>query len=122
MSKSITVDGVEYVRADSVSKSADAKSLKGLRYCIVRTYSAGVFAGYVKGIGAERTVFNARRLWSWAGAASLSQLAVDGTIKPEGCKFPTEVAEVELTGVIEVIPCTEKARQSIASVEIWEMK
>ena len=31
-----------------------------------------------------------------------------------------EVTEVTLTEAIEIIPCTEQARQSIAEVEVWE--
>mgnify|MGYP006355232579 FL=1 len=40
---------------------------------IVRTYSAGVFFGeVVKRTGKEVVMRNARRLWYWSGAASLS--------------------------------------------------
>ena len=120
--KSIVVDGVEYVPKDSVVHTP-AKKLKGKPYCIVRTYSAGVFAGYVSGRnGKEAVVLNARRLWYWKGAASLSQLAVDGVSAPDECKFPCEVDKVELTEVIEVIECTEKAKKSIAEVPIWDVK
>ena len=48
-------------------------------YKIVRTYSAGVFAGEVESIDGKTVVIkNARRLWYWKGAASLSELAVRG--------------------------------------------
>lgn len=58
-------------------------SEKKRKYVIVRTYSAGVFAGNLKSRnGKEVVLTNARRLWYWAGAASLSQLAVNGTSKP----------------------------------------
>jgi hypothetical protein len=91
------------------------------KYCIVRTYSAGVFAGTIKERnGRECILTNARRLWYWKGAASLSQLATDGTSNPQGCKFPTPVDEVMLTEVIEIIPITEKAAASIASVPVWQ--
>ncbi len=120
--KEITIDGTVYVPKDSIVVSRKAKSLKGLLYVIVRTYSAGVFAGYLKSRkGQEVELVNARRLWQWAGAASLSQMAVDGTSNPSGCKFPTEVPSIELTQAIEVIPCSEKARLSIASVEVWKV-
>ncbi len=91
------------------------------RYCMVRTYSAGVFAGTVKELHGEEIVLNdARRIWYWDGAASLSQLATKGTSKPKRCKFPVAVAEVFLRGVIEIIPITDEARASIASVPVWE--
>lgn len=117
--KTVTIDGIEYIPVEDYQP---AKDLKGMKYCIVRTYSAGVFAGYVeKRKGKEATLRNARRLWKWAGAASLSQLAMEGVKTPEECKFPCEVDTVELTEVIEVLSCTKKAKESINSVEIWQM-
>lgn len=90
------------------------------KYCMVRTYSAGVFAGLVESLnGKEATLKDARRIWYWSGAATLSQLATDGTSNPKGCKFPVAVAEVYLPEVVEVIPITHKARLSIASVPVW---
>lgn len=118
--KTIKIDEVEYVRADEIS-SPKAEKLDGMEYCIVRTYSAGVFAGYVKEReGQEATVLHARRLWYWDGAASLSQLAMEGVSKPENCKFPVEVDEVILTNVVEIIKATEKAKESIDGVEVWK--
>jgi len=91
------------------------------RYCMVRTYSAGVFAGTVANRdGKEVLLTDARRIWYWDGAASLSQLAIDGTSKPENCKFPAAVASVLLTEAIEIIPITDQARDSIASVKPWK--
>ena len=91
-------------------------------YVIVRTYSAGVFAGYLENRkGKEVKLSNARRLWYWDGAASLSQLAVDGVSKPKNCKFPIEVPIVELMEAIEILPVSEKAKNAIASVKTWEM-
>lgn len=89
-------------------------------YCVVRTYSAGVFAGTLKARnGREALVTDARRLWYWDGAASLSQLANEGTSKPGNCKFPDAVEQVLLTEAIEILPCTETARRSIEEVQVW---
>jgi hypothetical protein len=89
-------------------------------YKIVRTYSAGVFAGnLVSRNGKEVVVENARRLWYWAGAASLSQLAVSGTSKPKDCKFPVEVPRIELTEAIEILDVTPEAEASIKAVPVW---
>ena len=118
MEKEITINGTAYVPKSETQK---AESLEGMPYVIVRTYSAGVFAGYLaKRKGKEATMKNARRLWYWDGAASLSQLAVDGVSEPENCKFPCEVPTIELTEVIEVLEVSEKAKLSINSVKIWE--
>lgn len=91
------------------------------KFCIVRTYSAGVFAGELASLeGKTGIVKNARRIWYWDGAASLSQLAIEGTSNPINCKFPCEVNEVLLTEIIEVIQCTDKAIASIKGVPVWK--
>jgi hypothetical protein len=109
----LVVDGQEYVPVNNNVVSEN--------YYIVRTYSAGVFAGeIVKRDGQEVLMKNARRLWYWDGAASLSQLAMEGVKKPENCKFPCELPELILTQAIELIPCTEKAIKSIKGVKVWE--
>jgi len=92
-----------------------------MKYVIVRTYSAGVFAGYLESrTGREVVLLSARRLWRWSGAASLSQLAMEGTKNPEDCKFPCEVIRVELLEAIEILDVTSTAEQSIKSVPIWK--
>lgn len=98
------------------------KSKKGVgKYVIVRTYSAGVFAGNLESrTGQEVVVRNARRLWYWDGAASLSQLAMEGTQKPENCKFPCEVDRVELLQAIEILDVTPQAEKSIKAVPVWK--
>lgn len=92
-----------------------------LEYVIVRTYSAGVFAGYLVSRDRKEVVLkDARRIWYWAGAASLSQLAVDGTSKPDDCKFPCKVPSVTLLEAIEILTVSEKAKDSIESVKVWK--
>ena len=122
MEKEITIDGIKYIPKSSVKTSTPAKTYKGLKYVIVRTYSAGVFAGYLKSRkGKEGIMLNSRRLWYWKGAASLSQLSVDGVSKPDECKFPCEIeGEHELTEIVEIIPCSKKAQESINNAEIWK--
>lgn len=88
---------------------------------IIRTEKAGVFFAEVKSRkGQEAVLANCRRLWYWNGAASLSQLAVDGVSKPNDCKFTVTVPEMEVFGVIEIIPASDKAIQSINSVPVWK--
>jgi hypothetical protein len=91
------------------------------KICMVRTNSAGVFAGELATQnGKECLLKNARRIWYWAGAASLSQLAMEGTKSPKECKFPCAVGEVFLTEVIEIIPMSQRAIESIATVPEWK--
>ena len=94
---------------------------KKQKYQIVRTYSAGVFAGYiVSRKGQEVVMTNARRLWYWDGASSLSQLAMEGVKRPQNCKFPCEVERVELLQAIEVLDVTPEAEASIKGVPVWK--
>lgn len=87
---------------------------------IVRADRAGVFYGEIKERnGSEITMTNVRRLWYWDGAASLSELATNGTKKPENCKFTVIVPEMTILGVIEIIPCSDKAADSIEGVPEW---
>jgi hypothetical protein len=119
--KIITLDGVEYVRRDSIENNIPAEKYKGMKYCIVRTYSAGVFAGYVKERnGKEGIIIDSRQLWYWDGACGLSQLAVDGTKCPDNCKFTKIVPVRELTEIIEILECSIKAQKSINEVKVWE--
>lgn len=113
------IDGIEYVRKDSITQQA--VSTDGLPYVIVRSHSAGVFAGYLKQKKEANVILlNARRLWYWKGAASLSQLSQEGVKCPDECMFPCEVPSVELDGVCEVLPVSEEAKKSIASVNVWK--
>lgn len=92
------------------------------KWVIVRTYSAGVFAGKFKSKkGMEVVLTDARRLWYWSGAASLSQLSVEGVKNPTACKFPCAVPEVTLTQAIEILPLSPAAKQSIDLVQEWKM-
>lgn len=87
---------------------------------IIRGDRSGVFFGTLKEKdGREVKLTNCRRLWYWSGAASLSQLAVDGVSNPDGCKFTVTVSEIAILDAIEVIPCTEKAINSIESTREW---
>ena len=70
--------------------------------------------------GSEVTLHNARRIWYWDGAATLSQLAKDGTKNPENCKFTVYVDSITILDAVEIIPCTDKAIKSIEGVEEWK--
>jgi hypothetical protein len=108
--KEIIIDGVAYVPKNEYAK---AEEFKGMKYCIVRTYSAGVFAGFVQEFeGKQVTIRDVRRIWYWSGANSLSQLAKDGTCEPDNCKFAVAVDKIIVTEAIEIIECTEKAKNS----------
>ena len=91
------------------------------KYCIVRGKGFGVFAGTVEAVEGNRVLLkDARRLWYWDGAASLSQLAMEGVKAPGNCKFTVPVESVLLLDVIEIIPATEQARAVIDGVKVWK--
>lgn len=88
---------------------------------IIRGDRSGVFFGtLVKKEGREVTLEKCRRLWYWAGAASISQLATDGTSRPSGCQFTVTVDRIAILDAIEIIPCTDKAIASIEGVAEWK--
>jgi len=99
--------------------------MKSEKFYIFRTHSAGVWFGNKKSLkGSEAIVTNARRLWQWYGAASLSQLAVEGSKRQSDCKFAMPITDEEgvyLPQVIEVIPCTKEAAENINAVKIWKI-
>ena len=91
------------------------------QYYIIRAAQAGVFFGNIKERkGDEVCMTNVRRIHYWDGAASLSQLAVNGTVTPGNCRFTVIVPEMTILGVIEIIPCSDKAVDSIKGVREWK--
>ena len=91
--------------------------------CIIRTNRAGVFYATLAeydNTNREATLKDCRRLWYWSGAASLSQLAMEGVKKPMDCKFTVVVPEMVAMDVIEIIPCTSEAIQNIEAVRVWK--
>lgn len=90
-------------------------------FVIIRTYSAGVFAGTLKQVEKDQVELeNAIRIWYWEGAFSLSQLAMEGVKKPDECKFAVTVNKILLNGVIEIIKTTKEAENNIKGVTPWK--
>ena len=91
------------------------------KYCVIRGKGFGVFAGTVKEMDDTCVlVENARRLWYWDGAASISQIAAEGVTVPQNCKFSMAVGSIVLRDYIEIIPATEEAQKSIEGVRVWK--
>lgn len=88
---------------------------------IIRGDRSGVFFGTItRKEGQEVTLEKCRRLWYWDGAASISQLATDGTKNADGCKFTVTVDRIVILDAIEIVPCTGKAVRSIERVAEWK--
>lgn len=89
---------------------------------IIRGDRSGCFFGILaEKNGREVKLTKCRRLWYWSGAASLSQLAVDGVANPNDCKFTVTVDEIVILDAIEIIPCTVKAINSIEETREWKV-
>ena len=76
-------------------------------FVLIRTFSAGVhFGTLISREGQEVHLSNARRLWSWNGALSLSEVASKG-IKLAESKVSVPVDEIILTQAVEIIPISK---------------
>ena len=93
---------------------------KGPQTYIVRCESAGVFFGAIEKIDGNQVVMNnVRKLWYWDGACAVEQLAVDGTCRPDDCKFTVRVPTMTVLDPVQIIPCSDKAAASIEGVKEW---
>lgn len=120
--KELTINGESYILKGS-PECGMADKINGLECVIIRTQSAGVHLGYLKSMsGTVVQLLNSRRVFYWDGAASLSQMAMEGVKKPENCKFSMIVPSIILTQAIEVIPITQKANDVLFAVPEWKME
>jgi hypothetical protein len=114
----LVIDGTTYVPKDS---NQLAEQRDGMEFVCVRTYSAGVHCGYLQSReGKEVTLVDSIRIHYWSGAASISQLAMEGVVNPDSCRFAIPVKEIFLTEAIEIIPMTDKAVKNIKAVPSWK--
>lgn len=99
--------------------------MKRPRYVLVRTYAMGVSVGELdeaESTETKKVLKNARKIWYWDGAATVYQLATEGTVAPQNCKFSMEAPRVELTSPsgFEMLDVTDRARESISGVKPWK--
>lgn len=92
---------------------------------IIRSHGAGVFFGTLNEVEKCEDnwtveLLDCRRIWYWEGACSITQLAVDGTKNPDGCKFTVTEPSAIVSSVIEFHECSEVSVKSIASVPEWK--
>lgn len=116
----IVIEGKTYVPKESQQM---AYNIVGLDYVVVRTYSAGVHIGYLKSRdGKEVTLVDARRIWSWEGANTLTDIALIGTTVPEKCRITARLPKIYLTEAVEIIPTTKEAFDCLERVQAWTKK
>jgi hypothetical protein len=86
---------------------------------LVRTYSAGVHVGVLaERVGKVARLTDAHRIWRWRGANTLSEAATKGIDTQVHSRVSARVPEIVLTEVIEIIPVSDAAAQSL-STERW---
>lgn len=122
----LKVNGIDYVRKDSVQESK-LVSTDGMPYVMIRSVSAGVHFGFLKSekfteSGKVVVLIKTKRVYYWSGAASLSQLATEGSKKGSECKITVEIPSNEIVGVIETIPMTEIASKNLNDIKIWKIQ
>lgn len=120
--ETMMIDDQLYVRADCQKQ---AEKFNGLERCVIRSYGAGVFVGYVKEKkselnGVNITLLKSKRIHYWDGACSLTQLAMEGVKNPENCRITDAIDSQFIADVIEIIPMTEMASKNLDEVKIWK--
>ena len=121
--ETLMIDEVKYVREDCVRENAE--KFDGMEMCIIRSYGAGVFFGYVAEQkselnGVNITLKQSKRIHYWDGAYSLTQLALEGTKKPLNCRITDAVKSQFIANVIEIIPMTKQAEKNLYEVKVWK--
>lgn len=87
-------------------------------FVIVRTHSAGVHMGILAECsGTAALLKDARRLWRWRGANTLNEVSQQGVA--QGSRISEPVPQILLTQAVEIIPCSDKARENL-EVSRWD--
>jgi hypothetical protein len=105
-------------------KKKTVKRAPKQEYVIARCRDAGVHAGYLVSTNKSHTVLrDARRIWYWTGAASLSEIAVYGLnpAKSSASKIAAPVKSVRLrdSDICELTVCTDEGRASVEGAATW---
>lgn len=118
----IEINGEKYVRKSAIKGVV----CNGMKAVLIRSEASGVHYGYLEikeytPSGCAVKLVDSRRVWSWKGAATLSQMAIEGVTCPDECKFSMVVPEIEIIGVVEIIPLTSIALDNLNNVQVWKV-
>ena len=90
------------------------------KFVLCRCHDAGVHAGILVQDEGQWVILNdARRVWSWEGAASLSQLAVDGANANSKIGCMVKQMKLRATDICEILECEDKAREWFETIPTW---
>jgi hypothetical protein len=90
---------------------------------LIRSYASGVHFGTLESeqftlSGKVVMLSNARRIHYWEGAASLSQVAIDG-IKTG--RVAMVLPTIEVVNIIETIPLSDAAITNLENQPVWKV-
>lgn len=91
--------------------------------CIIRSFDAGVFFGKVKEVSTDANginvrLVNARKVWSWEGAAAVEQLSQDGCA--DNSRLTITVPDVIVANASQILPCSDKAISILEALPEWK--
>lgn len=120
----LELNGITYVREDLCCNKNHVDT-EGLKAVLIRSCASGVHFGFFKEekdllSGKQVTLVNSRRVHYWEGACSISQLALEGTKKPDDCRISVTLPEITITQVIEVIPLSVASYNNLNSINEWK--
>lgn len=96
------------------------------KHVMIRTYSAGVHYGILDKFSESDNGYygvklrNAVRVYKWAGACSLNQLSVEGTLNQTETSLSVAVPSIYLKA-IEVIEMTPLALNRLTDIKTWKI-
>lgn len=92
-----------------------------LPYVVIRTYSAGIHAGYLKRLDeSTQTVelIKTRRIWNWKKCAlSCSEISKNGV--NDESKLSEEIERIILLEAIEVLFASSKAKENLTTLKAY---
>ena len=118
MGKTINIDGIEYIEKSTIQDQSEAG------FVLIRSYASGVHFGIIERQrdtlqGLEVVLKNARRIHYWEGAASLSQVAMEG-ISGKNSRVAMMLPSITVQNVIETIPLSADGFHNLSNQPVWK--
>lgn len=93
------------------------------KYVIIRAPDSGVHFGILKEVDLHNICVlleNSRRIYYWEGAFTLTELSENGIL--DSSKLSIEKPLLLVLGVIEIIPCSEKAIEILKNIKSFQIE
>lgn len=117
--KALSPKGEEPKKQTTTDLSADFID----KYCLIRTYNAGVFVGYLSAYeksgayGDTVIISDCRRVWKWEGALECIKLSEEGFTS---ARLSVVKDKSLVTNVIEIHVCSDKAAKKFKETKADE--